>query len=91
MAAPAPNLQDVRPLQVTLWFLVHRPHQILFLDFYLIIGFYLIISTAHVQNDHVVQNKCDNDIHLQNNEIHKVKREKPPARMQLEKFLDQKP
>ncbi len=28
-----------RPLQVILWFLVHRPHQILFLDFYLIIGF----------------------------------------------------
>ena len=22
---------------------------------------------------HVVQNKCDNEIHLQNNEIHKVK------------------
>ncbi len=22
---------------------------------------FLIISTAHVQNDHVVQNKCDND------------------------------
>ena len=30
---------SIRPLQVILWFLVHRPHQILFLDFYLIIGF----------------------------------------------------
>ena len=28
-----------------------------------ILGF---LSPAHVQNDHVVQNKCDNDIHLQN-------------------------
>ncbi len=28
----------LRPLQVILWFLVHRPHQILFLDFYLIIS-----------------------------------------------------
>ncbi len=38
---------DIRPLQVILWFLVHRPHQILFLDFY---DFYLIISTTHAQN-----------------------------------------
>ncbi len=37
----------IRPLQVILWFLVHRPHQILFLDFY---DFYLIISTTHAQN-----------------------------------------
>ncbi len=33
------SLLKIRPLQVILWFLVHRPHQILFLDFYLIIGF----------------------------------------------------
>ncbi len=39
------------------------PHQILF----------YLLSPVHVQNDHVVQNKCDKDIHLQNNEIHKVK------------------
>ncbi len=44
---------------------------------------------------HVVQNKCDNDIHLQNNEIHKVKpimndiMSKAARPHELEKFRDQ--
>ncbi len=57
----------LRPLHVILWFLVHRPDQILFMDFY------LIISTTHAQNGPCGTKWCDNNIHLQNNEIHKVK------------------
>ena len=84
----------IRPLQVILWFLVHRPHQILFLDFYLIISLlhwpslagnaawdrgYLIIGfLSHYfyyacAKWSMWYKMCDNDIHLQNNEIHKVK------------------
>ncbi len=50
---------SIRPLQVILWFLVHRPHQILFLDFYLIIGFLSMRRMVHV-----AQNSVINDIHL---------------------------
>ncbi len=40
----------------------------------------------------MVQNKCDNDIHLQNNDIHKVKpimtmRKSRPASMQVENLV----
>ncbi len=37
-----------------------------------LLDFYPIISTTHAHNG-LCGTECDNDIHLQNNEIHKVK------------------